>query len=381
MTDDRALEAPFCLFLADTTDPKSIKTASGLVEWAPERVACEYALPGCTVTTGVPRAYSLREAREKYGAKTLVVGTVMSTPIALPESWLTSFSDAMVAGLDVACGMHDRANDYRQLYLMAKTTGRRLVDFRYSPREYVLGTGKPRRGIRILVVGQDCNIGKKYTSISLTRYLKSIGVNATYRPTGQTGSLIAAGERSIVLDTVPGDFLAGAVEWLAPENDADHVDVIEGQAGLFNPSMGQLVLGLIYGSQPDLIVFCVDPLREKMRGLDYAPVDFEFEMQYVKTFALRVNPHAKFAGLSVNYGDLNEDLRSAVLRNYSSRVGGYSYPRLPGATSRFSPTVLDPNDHGSFAYLGEYVKELCAANVRGQYRDLQDVHHQHALSF
>ena len=50
-----ALPAPYLLFLGDTTEPGYAKTAFGLRDWAPERCVGEFALPGATVTTGLPR--------------------------------------------------------------------------------------------------------------------------------------------------------------------------------------------------------------------------------------------------------------------------------------------------------------------------------------
>ena len=65
------------------------------------------------------------------------------------------------------------------------------------------------------------------------------------------------------------DFVSGAVEWLAPENEPDHWDLIEGQGSLFHASYAGVTLGLLHGAQPDALVMCHEPTRPHMRGLPH----------------------------------------------------------------------------------------------------------------
>lgn len=58
---------------------------------------------------------------------------------------------------------------------------------------------------------------------------------------GQTGILIAGAGVSV--DAVVSDFVAGAAEWLTPDNDPDYWDLIEGQGSLFHPSYAGVTLG------------------------------------------------------------------------------------------------------------------------------------------
>ena len=52
-------------------------------------------------------------------------------------------------------------------------------------------------------------------------------IDASFKATGQTGILIA--ESGIAIDAIVSDFISGAVEWLSPNNDNNHWDIIEGQ--------------------------------------------------------------------------------------------------------------------------------------------------------
>src|SRR3546814_4393907 len=67
-----------------------------------------------------------------------------------------------------------------------------------------------RSGKRLLTVGTDCALGKKYTALALHRAFVARGIDADFRATGQTGIMIAGG--GMPMDAVVSDFEAGRSE-------------------------------------------------------------------------------------------------------------------------------------------------------------------------
>src|SRR4029077_13291429 len=124
--------------------------------------------------------------------------------------------EAVAAGLDVVSGMHTRLGAGPALAEAAGARGVRLLDVRHSDRTFAAASGARRPGRRLLTVGTDCALGKKYTALALTAALRALGITATFRATGQTGIMIAGG--GVAIDAVIADFIAGAAEWLSPAN-------------------------------------------------------------------------------------------------------------------------------------------------------------------
>jgi D-glutamate N-acetyltransferase len=197
------------------------------------------------------------------GAGSMVIGAA-PTGGALPQHWMADIEAAMDAGLDIVSGMHTPLMSFPDLAEKAHRRASKLIDVRQANKSYPVATGDKRTGRRLLTVGTDCALGKKYTALALTRALQSRGVDATFRATGQTGIMIAG--QGIPMDSVVSDFLAGAAEQLSPDNAANHWDVIEGQGSLLHPGFAAVTLGLLHGSQPDAIVLCHEPSRLSIDG-------------------------------------------------------------------------------------------------------------------
>lgn len=308
---------PYLLFLGDAVEPGYAKTAFGVRDWAPDQCVGELRLPGATVSTGLPELRVEEAAR--CGAKALLVG--VATPGGLiPPHWLQTFVDALAAGLDIVSGMHVRLNDSPMLRDAARVGGRRLTDVRVPPPDIMVGSGRKRSGRRLLTVGTDCALGKKYTALAIDRGLQSRGLDTTFRATGQTGIMIAGA--GIPIDAVVADFLSGAAEMLSPDAAPDHLDVIEGQGSIFHPAYASVSLGLLHGSQPDLFIVCHDPGRTHVLGHpSFALPSIEDVIEQTVALGRTTNPAIRCAGVSLNTGWMEEAAAEREIAAVAARTG------------------------------------------------------------
>lgn len=311
------LPTPYLLFLGDVTEASYAKTAFGLRDWAGELCVGELACADDAVTTGLPRL-TPREAHAR-GARSIVIGVANIGGILKPE-WVPSLVMALEAGLDIVSGMHTRLGGQPELKAAAERLGRRLIDVRIPPQGIPVATGRKRSGKRLLTVGTDCALGKKYTALALAKAFRSRGVDADFRATGQTGIMIAGG--GMPMDAVVSDFEAGAAEILSPDAPPDHWDVIEGQGSLFHPSYAAVSLGLLHGSQPDVIVVCHEPGRMHLDGYpDYPTPSLPDAIDLHLRAGSLTNRAIRCAGISFNTAALTPMEAETAMRETSAALG------------------------------------------------------------
>lgn len=311
------IATPYLVFLGGTTSPTDAKTGFGLVQWRPELCVGQLRYPGCQVDLGL-REMLPAEARAA-GAASLVIGIAPAGGGLEPE-WLATFVDAMRSGLDIVSGMHVQLGANESLARVARDTGRKLVDVRQPPTGIPVASGRRRTGRRVLTVGTDCCVGKKYTALALHRELAARNVATTFRATGQTGMLIAGG--GIPMDAVVSDFLAGAAELLSPDNAPEHWDVIEGQGSLLHPAYAAVTLGLVHGSQPDALVLCHEVSRTELDGyggFTIPPLTY-FIDRYLE-IGLLTNPDVRVIGVSLNTAGLSPGARERALADAQEQTG------------------------------------------------------------
>ncbi|MBV5265143.1 N-acetyltransferase DgcN [Pinisolibacter aquiterrae] len=292
---------PYLLFLGDVPDALAAKTALGIVDWRPDWCLGQLRLPGCKADAKIPEM-SVTDA-VAAGVKTMVVGVVNAGGV-LPDHWITTIVEALDAGLDVATGLHVRLATIPAIAEAAARSGRKLHDVRHTHERFATGKGTKRPGLRLLTVGTDCSVGKKYTALALEKEMRARGLDADFRATGQTGVFISG--RGAAIDAVVADFISGAVEWIAPAADPGHWDVIEGQGSLFHPSFAGVSLGLLHGAQPDAFVVCHEPTRTKMRGVQHALPSIREVIDMTLACGRLTNPAIRPIGIAINTEHLDE---------------------------------------------------------------------------
>ena len=310
------LRTPYLILIGAEDDPTYAKTGLGIAQWRRHLVAGQMRFPGCSVDLGVPDM-TIEEA-VAAGVGSLVIG-VAPVGGAIPDSWWLAIERAAQAGLDVVCGLHVKLADNPAVVAAAKASGARLVDVRVPPKNLPVGTGIKRGGKRVLTVGTDCAIGKKYSALALDQAMRDAGLNSTFRATGQTGIMIAG--EGMPIDAVVADFISGAAECLSPDNAPDHWDVIEGQGSLFHPGYSGVSLGLLHGSQPDAFVVCHDATRTQVSGWEHYPLPGIAECIELHVLAGgRTNPGIRCVGISVNTSGLRPAERAAWLASLSEET-------------------------------------------------------------
>lgn len=322
------LKTPYLLFLGDAPDQLAAKTAQGVRDWRPEFALGQMRLANCKADLGLTEM-DIAQAWDA-GARTLIIGAANRGGV-MSDDWMPILIAALEQGMDIASGLHDRLQDRPELVAAAKESGTRLIDVRRPQDRYPIGNGAPRKGKRCLAVGTDCSVGKMYTALAMEKAMREAGMKATFRATGQTGILITGS--GVPLDAVVADFMAGSIEWLTPDNNDDHWDLIEGQGSLFHPSFSGVTMALIHGGRPDALVLCHEPTRTHMRGLPHYQLPTLEALRDLSLETARiVNPDVRVTGVSVNTAAMSEDDAKAYLAKVEDRMG--------------LPTV-DPYRHGA----------------------------------
>lgn len=317
MNGVHVVRKPYLLLIGDMEDPINVKTALGLRDWVPDACLGQLRFHQRAVDIGLSELSPLEAAAK--GARTLVVG-IAPPGGELPTSWHAVLIEALEAGLDLAAGLHQRLRDIPEVSECARRLGRQIHDVRHTDMVFPVGTGLPRTGRRLLTVGTDCAVGKKYTALAIAKEMADRGHSVDFRATGQTGILISG--RGIALDAVVGDFLSGAAEVLSPPNEPDHWDIIEGQGSLFHPAYAAVTLGLVHGSQPDALVLCHDATRKTLAFFPHVPVVAIYRAVSAYLSAAHLtNTAARFIGVALNTSLLSAEEAKTVISATADGLG------------------------------------------------------------
>jgi uncharacterized NAD-dependent epimerase/dehydratase family protein len=311
------IPAPYLLYLGHSDDEIGLKTSRGVAAFRPDDCVGEWRHDDCPFTLGLPRMDAA--AARAAGAQTLVLG--IANPGGRFPDWMIGDALAAIrAGLNIACGLHERLRDVPELVAAAAEAGVALFDVRDAPTNLPVGNGRRRAGNRLLTVGTDCSVGKMYATLCLRDALRGRGVAADFRATGQTGILLAGD--GVPLDAVIADFIAGAIETLAPARDDDGWDLIEGQGSLFHPAFAGVSTGLLHGAQPTALVLCHDPLRPHMRGLPHFAMPGLAECLEANLRVARLtSPDVYAVGVALNTAKLDEVAALRLCRETEDALG------------------------------------------------------------
>lgn len=236
----------------------------------------------------------------------LLIGTAPQGG-ALPESWRSALRTALCAGLELVNGLHDMLGDDAELASLAKEHATAIWDVRKPPNVPLFsGAAYGVEAPILLMVGNDCAVGKMTVALELARAATAAGKRATFVPTGQTGIMIAGW--GISVDRVISDFASGAAEALvlfAAESKPDLI-LVEGQGGINHPAYGQVTLSLMYGAAPDALVLVCDPMRKTVSGFETPTLGYRELIRMHEALLAAVKP-APVVGVALNTRGLSDD--------------------------------------------------------------------------
>ena len=306
------------------------KTGHGVLRFGTREVVCvvDSTQAGRTSAEVVPFArrdvpiVADVDAARALGAEVALIG-VAPAGGKLTDAWRAQLVRAMELGMDVEAGLHTLLGDDPVLVAAAEEHGRTLKDLRASPAGLTIPRFDLSRpaGVRVVhTVGTDCAIGKMSTALELTEGAAARGRRAVFVATGQTG--IAISGWGIAVDHVISDYVNGSAERLIDEG-AEHGDLLflEGQGSLLHPGYSAVTLGLLHGSQPDVLVLqhlAGQTVNDDYRSRPIPPLS-EVAALYER-MAAAVRP-ARVAAIALNTKHLDAAGAAAAIAEAEAETG------------------------------------------------------------
>lgn len=181
--------------------------------------------------------------------------------------------EAAKKGISIVNGLHDSLADHPEFKDVILDQGIEIIDIRKSKKfkELHFWTGKIRevKAPRVAILGTDCAVGKRTTTVKLLEGLIQQGVQAQMIYTGQTGWLQGF-EYGFILDSTPNDFVSGELEHAIYQCDQEtqpDLILIEGQSALRNPS-GPCGAELLLSAEAKGCILVHSPKRKYFEGLE-----------------------------------------------------------------------------------------------------------------
>ena len=165
----------------------------------------------------------------------------------------------------------------------------------------------------ITVMGTDCAVGKRTTTVKLVEALKREGLNAVFIATGQTG-LLQGAEYGVAVDVLSSGFSTGEVEHAilrADEEQHPDIIVVEGQGALSHPAFTSSS-AILRGAIPDAIIVQHPPKR--INHCDYP--DIPMPTLTSEIGLLEMFSKSKVVAITLNHEDMNDDEVAAAVVEY-----------------------------------------------------------------
>jgi uncharacterized NAD-dependent epimerase/dehydratase family protein len=190
----------------------------------------------------IPVYCTIDEAISKEGKPDYCIIGVATKGGILPPRLVDVIKKALINGISIVNGLHHLITDQPEMVELATKYGAKLIDVR-KPKHFtdlkfwsteIFEVQCPV----VAVLGMDCAIGKRTTTMFLKQACEKAGMKAEMIYTGQTGWM--QGSRyGFILDATLNDFVGGELaNAIISAYKNEHPDLIflEGQSSLRNPS-------------------------------------------------------------------------------------------------------------------------------------------------
>ena len=295
---------------------------------------------GIPIVTDI--AVAIKDAADRgHPATHLVIGLAPDGG-RMPAPVRDDIKQAIRAGLNVDCGLHDFLSEDAEFVELAGEHGVQLRDVRKPPpRNEMHGfTGKIEEvtALKVALLGTDSAVGKRTTAWILVESLIATGHSAEFIGTGQTAWMQGA-RYGIVLDSMISDFMAGELEhavWSAWREAQPKVIVVEGQGSLMNPAYpgGYEILA---AARPDVVVVQHAPTRVEYDGFPgYAMHPLALQLQ-----AIELVSGKPVVAVTINHEGLARDEIPEVCAKIEQEIGRPVCDVLNDGADRLVQALLD----------------------------------------
>ncbi len=265
----------------------------------------------------VPIYAHISQVPEDYDA--LVIGVA---PIGgkLPKEWREEVKIALKNGKMVISGLHDFISEDEEFKKIAEKSGAKIWDVRKPPKDLKVADGSGRDAPTVLVAGTDCSVGKMITAVEMHKEALRRGISSGFIATGQTGILVGA-DYGVVIDRVPGDFMAGTVEDMVNKVKDRDIIFVEGQGDLTHPAYSGVTLGILHGSYAKKIILAHDPTRKWHEGYEgYTILPLEKSIELYEELASPVSG-GKVVGISIDGENMSDEEIMKFKEKVESELG------------------------------------------------------------
>jgi uncharacterized NAD-dependent epimerase/dehydratase family protein len=227
---------------------------------------------------------------------------------------------AMKKGMNIVNGLPEFFTEDEEFMQKASEYGVQIYDVRKPPQRKYLHNFSGRileiKTPVITVLGTDCAVGKRTTTVNLVEALRQQGLNAAFVATGQTG-LLQGSKYGVAVDVLSSGFATGEVEnaiMEAYEKEHPDIIVVEGQGALSHPAFTSSS-AIIRGAMPNAIIIQHPPNRGNHCDYPNIPMPtLESEIEMIEVFS-----GSKVIAITINHEDMTDEEVENTITEYEDR--------------------------------------------------------------